>query len=294
MKKIYLIFYSLLFLAGNIFSQWQFSLGTTQSYSNNPFNSPYPTSSIISSIDLGIEKDFTSLSFGYYGSNYIFHDMPDRNYYWHQIGFWSETDSTMFGVYLEQRLNRNEYDFYNYTNYNTYYKRKFTFNGINLMGNAALSYTNYSELVDLNNILGAASISINKSFETKTTLLSGVNFNYKIYVTTDLNDSALNGDSLHSNSDYAFTSQLNYFLRIAQSLSESTGLALQFSKQNIIGGTAAYVRELDYFYGDESQFFDDPISYEGYSFYTQLTQILPLEFIVRLSYGYNYKEYPSH
>lgn len=290
----YTFFYILVLLTGNIYSQWHFSIGSTQAHSGNPFNSPIPTSTFISSIDFGIEKEFTSLNFGYYGNNFMFHDIPERNYYWHQFGLWSATDSTMFGIYLEQRLNNHDYSYFDYMNYNAYYKHKLTIGEFNFIGNAGISFTNYGELDDLDNVLGTGTIVVNKSFETKTTLLGGVNFNYKNYISTNLNDSILNGDSLHSNSNTAFTTQLNYFIRVAQSLFETTGLAVQFSKQNIIGGTAAYVRELDYFYGDESQFFDDPISFEGYSMYSQLTQIFPLDIILRLSYSYNYKDYPSH
>ena len=95
----------------------------------------------------------------------------------------------------------------------------------------------------MRNLLLSAGLSFNKSFETKTTFLGGVNFNYKNYISSDLNNTELIGDSLQSTSSNAFTSQLTSYLRIAQSLAESTGLAFQYTNQTIIGGTANFIRE---------------------------------------------------
>jgi hypothetical protein len=283
----------LLFLSIELTAQWNFSLSTSQSYSDNPFNSPLPVSTFVSSIDVGIERDFKSLSFGFYGDYTSFHDIPERNFYWYQVGSWSATESSIFGIYLEQRINSVEYELYDYSNYNTYYKQKFSLVGLNLLGNIALSYTNFNSLENLDNILGSVGFSLNKSFETKTTVIGGINFNYKNYVSTDLNSKELVGDSLHSSSDNAFTSQINSYVKIAQSIAESTGLAIQYSSQAITSGTANYIRELDYRYGDESQYFDDPISYQGDAVSVQLTQILPESIMLKLIYTYASKEYPS-
>ena len=157
-----------------------------------------------------------------------------------------------------------------------------------------VSLTDYEELDDLNNFWGNIGVLLNKSFETRTTLIGAINYNYKNYFSTDLNDNELTGDTLYSPSSNAFISQINYFGRIAQSLTEKTGLALQYSVKNILGGTASYVRELEYIYGDESQYFDDPVSYSS-AFYTiQLTQILPQDIMFRLMFSKGDKDYPSH
>lgn len=277
----------------SIIGQWNFSLSTAQKYNDNPFNSPLPVSTLISSLGFGIEKGIGSFGLGYYGNYNIFHEIETRNFYWHQVGLWKSTDSSMFGVYLEQRVNNPDYKYYNYINYNAYFKQRFQIEDINLFANAALSLTDYSDLNDLDNILGNIGIMVNKSFETKTTLIGGLNFNYKNYFGTNLNSGDLTGDSLASSSPSAFTSQFNFYGRIAQSITESTGLAIQYSNQNIIGGTASFIRELDYVYGDESQYFDDPISYEGYTLSAQLTQILPEEIVMRAILSISKKDYPS-
>ncbi|MCW8850701.1 MAG: hypothetical protein OQJ81_12035 [Melioribacteraceae bacterium] len=291
--RIKFTLFMILICLGTLSAQWRFSLATSQEYSNNPFSSPFPIASMVSSFNLGIEKDFSSLSLGYYGNYTNFANDDTRNFYWHQFGLWNLTDSTMYGFYAEQRVNTINYNYYNYSNLNAYYKRKFNFDGFTLLGNAAASYTDYSNLEDLRNILLNSGLMFNKSFETKTTLIGGVNFNYKNYVSSDLKSTELTGDSLESPSSNAFTSQLTSYLRIAQSLTESTGLALQYSNQTILGGTANFIRQIDYVYGDESQYFDDPISYQGNSLSAQLTQLFSETMFFKINFSYASKEYPS-
>lgn len=292
-KNNKLISFILLTFFSNIFGQLNYSLGTSQSYSTNPFHIPIAESSLISGFNFGIQSDFESVNFGYYGNYTHFNELSSRNYFWHQIGLSSATDTTILGLYLEQRLNTIDFEYYNYTNYNAYYKHRFNFSGTILSFGTKLSLTNYSFLNDLDNIYGSIGLALNKSFETKTTLIGGISYNYKNYFSTDLNSPDLVGDSLFSSSSSAYTSQLIFYARIAQSITETTGLAVHYSNQSIIGGTANFIRELDYIYGDESQYFDDPISYEGHSLSFQLTQILPEGIILRASYLDGFKEYPS-
>lgn len=291
-KKLYI--FALYFISQSLFGQLNFSLSTSQEYSDNPFHYPIPVSTLISSLDLGIEYKLNNLGFGYYGDYSIFHEINDRNFYWHQFGFWNSDENLIYGLFLEQRINNSNYEFYNLTNYNGYTKYKLPFNDLNCSINASLSYTNYSYLNDLDNLLGSAGIDFNRSFESKTTIMGGISYNYKNYFETDLNDPSIIGDSLEQSfSSSAFTSQFNFYGRIAQSILENTGLAVQYSQQNIIGGTAKYIRQLDYVYGDESQYFDDPISYESNSISAQLTQLFGDNFMLKGIFTYTKKEYPS-
>ncbi|MBK7105621.1 MAG: hypothetical protein IPH62_10095 [Ignavibacteriae bacterium] len=277
-----------------LFSQWNFRLATEQEYSDNPFHSPIPISTFISTLDFGLEYKHESLGIGYYGNYSMFHEIADRNYFWHQLGLWNSSDNLLYGLFLEQRINSVNYEFYNYSNYNAYAKYKFLFAEINGFVSASLSLTNYSYLDDLDNLLGSVRFGFNKSFETKTTIIGGVNYNYKNYFETNLNDPLLIGDSLEQSfSSSAFTSQIYMYGRVAQSVFENTGLAIQYSQQNIVGGTAKYIRQLDYIYGDESQYFDDPTSYEGNTITAQLTQLLGEGIIFKGIYSFLQKEYPS-
>jgi len=293
--KHILSFIALFFVSTVSFGQWNFSLSTTQEYNDNPFHNPTPISSIISSFNLGVEREIESFGIGYYGNYSTFSEFADRNYYWHQFGFWNATDKVMFGLYAEQRINQLEYEYFDYSNFNAYIKHKVNIGGINIYTQASFTLTKYSLLTDLDNWMGSLGIKLNHSFETKTTLIGGLVLNYKDYYSTNLDTTQTMGMGRFSYSEAstANTSQFNYYTRVAQSLSATTGFAIQYTSRNIIGGTAQTIRELEYAYGDESQYFDDPISYEGYTIYAQLTQILLAEIIFRAIYYYNSKEYPS-
>jgi len=291
-KLLFIILISLISIK-NTNGQLNFSLGTSQRYSNNPFSSPVPTATWISSIGFGVSKEIESFGLGYNGSYNLFLQAETRDYYWHQLGFWYSAENSRFGLSFEQRLNTIEYEYYNYTDLNANYKLRFQLEDINIFTNTSLSLTDYPYLNDLDNVLGNIGFMLNTSFETKTTLIGGLDYNYKNYFSTNLNSTDLTGDSLVASSSKAYTSQFNFYGRVAQSLTESTGLAIQYSNKNIIGGTANFVRELDYVYGDESQYFDDPISYEGYTISAQLTQLLPKEIILRSIFSYTTKKYPS-
>jgi hypothetical protein len=284
-----------MFLSTELFSQWNLSLSTAQEYSDNPFHNPTPISSYISSFNFGVEREIESFGIGYYGNYSTFNEFNIRNYYWHQFGFWNATENVMFGLYAEQRINQIEYEYFDYTNYNAYIKHKTNIESINIYTQGSFTLTKYSLLSDLDNWMGSLGVKLNKSFETKTTLIGGFTFNYKDYYSTNLDTTQTNGMGRLSSSESstAITSQLIYYVRAAQSLTASTGLAIQYTSRNIIGGTAQTIRELGYAYGDESQYFDDPISYEGFTLNAQLTQLLPADCILKASYFYNSKEYPS-
>jgi len=293
--SLYILIFSF-FSFRNTQGQLSLSVSTNQEYNSNPFSSPTPNESVISSYNLGIEYEPSSWGFGYYNNYSQFLSIPERNYYWHQLGTWFASDNSMLGIYYEQRINKENYSYYDYSSFDFYFKQKFSLSDFNLLFNASAAYTSYNELADLNNFLFVTSIRSSKSFETKTTLIGGAVFNHKTYSSAN---SILSGTfgrgrnaSIAQTEDRS-TTQFNIYGRIAQSLTSTTGLAIQYTNRNILSGLAKDVSSLGVTYGDESQFFDDPISYEGYTYQIQLTQILPFEATLRGSYFYNSKSYTS-
>lgn len=277
------------------FAQWDINISTLQEYNDNPFHSPTSAESFISTLNLSVQNSMKNMNIGYYGNYANFSESSKRNYYWHQLGVWNTTSNIMYGLNIEQRINGDDYSFYNYLNYSGYLKYKFNIKDIYIFGNSSLNVTDYSDLNDLDNLLGSFNITVNKSLKTKTTLVGGLDLKYKRYFNTEFSSlEEIEGNHISKiQSNTAYTTQLNFFGKIAQSLTPTTGLAIQYTSRSIVGGTAKTIRELEFAYGDESKYFDDPISYEGYTASIQLTQILPLEIILRGSYYYNNKEYPS-
>ena len=120
------LFIIILFLISSLSSaQWSFKLSTDQEYNDNPFRTQLSTKSFLSSIDLGLENDLESFSIGYYGSYLNFDVVPERNFYWHQLALWKNYENSGLGIYAEQRLNKDIYTYYDYTNIAAFYNQKF-------------------------------------------------------------------------------------------------------------------------------------------------------------------------
>jgi len=274
------------------FAQWNINLSTLQEYNDNPFHSPFAEESFISTLNLSVEKTISNVTIGYYGNYANFSESSKRNYYWHQLEVWNTNKNILYGINVEQRLNGTEFSFYNYQNYSAYLRYRVKIKDIFIFGNTYVNVTDYSDINDLDNLLGSVNFMANKSFKTKTTIMGGMDFKYKNYFNTEFN--SLKNDNIEIiGSNTAYTTQLNYFIKVAQSITPTTGMAVQYTDRNIVDGTAKTIRKLGFAYGDESKYFDDPISYEGSTTSIQLTQILPMEITLRASYFYNNKEYPS-
>lgn len=287
-------------LSSSMFAQWTFGLSTDQEYNSNPFRSPLATPSLISSFDFGLENEMNNFSIGYYGSYLNINAVTERNFYWHQFAIWKDFDNSSLGIYAEQRINRELYSYFNYTNVTTYYKQQFNLHEFYFSINPNISYTKYDNISILDNLKSGIGLSMNHGFETETTLIMGSSLNYKKYLNPSqsetisyLDESNILVTETFSDKNISSITQLLSYMRVAQSLAEETGIAAQFTNRSILNGFATSVKEINMVYGDEAEIFDDPINYEGNSFSVELTQILFENMTLKAGYYLNKKFYPS-
>ncbi len=287
----------ILLLSGNQNSKAQlaFSISTANGYNSNPFNLPVESSSYINSFNLGIEYNYKSFGVGYYTDYTLFQSISERNFFWHQVGGWYSTENTLWGVFAEQRINKSDYNYFDYSYFNTYLNYKGETNSIYYLLNSSISYTSYDELAELNNLLITFGLRASKSFETKTTLILGGTFNNKYYSNSEIltfNPRGRRMGGFYQTSGTSI-SQLILYGRIAQSVWKNFGVAAQYTYKNILSGTGKDLSNLNLAYNDESQIFDDPVSNEGYSLNFQITQILPYQIKLQGNYYFNSKLYPA-
>ncbi len=289
-----------LFSQNNSYSQFSFQLASQQEYNSNPFKSFIPQSSFISGYDFLTQYEFYNLGVLYNGSVVNFGNNTDRNFYWNLLGVWANFDSSAVSFSLEQRINRPVYSYYDYYELALNYEHQINLWGITAAIFPALTYTSYKNISILDNFKSSLAITLNKPFEWGTTIILGGSINHKIYTQpnkTDLiqivNDSNMVENVLIESQNASQITQLAVFARVAQSITPSTGLALQYTNKNILSGLASSVKSLNLTYGDESEIFDDPVNYEGNSFLVELTQILFDDLKLKLGYYNNSKLYPS-
>jgi len=227
-------------------------------------------------------------------------------------------DSTSWSFLAENRLNRPEYIIYDYltlragVNHNQLLK-DFLWR---LSGGVALN--NFFEIQDINNLIFNIYTSVQRSFFTRTSFIGTAALNYKYYLQEiPLADSVQtfiqSFNQLHQgggqgpghggpgegggyqvyvpSSEQRGLTQLLLTLRIAQALTSSTGLAVQYQTSINFNEDDRSVTGLIYGYSTESQIFDDPMGYESNMFGSELTQLLPYQMSVKAAGYYQQKNY---
>ncbi len=322
LKMISLISGILLFLIPPVYGQWYYSLSLEQEYNSNPFRVPEAEADQVSRFALGIQRDREAFSVQYYGNYLRFNQNSRRNFYWQQLYF-SGGDSTNWFLSADNRLNRSEYNLYDYSIF------KGGLNHAEQAGNylirlgGALSLNRYHQLDELNNFLFTGSASLNRSFRTRTSFIGAVSFNYKTYLNENFlqtvsadsspgispSVSLLNGPGggmgpgngggrmseryYSAATETASVAQLLLSLRAAQSVTTYTGVALQYYNRISLNEGDRSIAGIFYGYDTESQIFDDPMGYQGQSLGLEITRILPYHVSLKASAYRQQKNYIS-
>lgn len=299
-NKIFIAILFLTLVSSASYGQWSFGLSTEQEYNDNPFRSKIAEKALVSSFSGNAGYDFEFLKVGYAGSLISFDVLPERNFYWHQAAAWAEFESSSLGVSFEQRLNKDIYTYFDYNNFSLYYNQRFQLENFYITLAPYTSFTQYKNISILDNLQTSLSASVNRGFETGTTLILGGALNYKIYTSPTqsgtysyLDENNALVTETYKDKNISSLTQVLSFARAAQSITETTGLAAQFTNRSILSGFGAFVKDLNMIYGDESEMFDDPVNYEGNNLSVELTQILFEDFQIKAGYYLNKKNYPS-
>lgn len=317
----YLALFFLILVSKGV-GQFQFSVSTNQSYESNPFRFVNDEASWIADYNFNLQYDFDLFLISYQGGYSSFAQFSDRNFYQQQFAGFKRSDSYEMGFYFQNRINNQSYSFYDYATSSIYFNKRFNPEYLVVFINADAAYNNYNELQDLNHFLLSGLIKLQKSFETRSTIIAGLSLKYKYYLNTLAteqesasiqysilgNGYGQGGPGMrgrqypgmgYSDSLGVFISQipalsvgqLNWYVRLAQSVFDVTGFAVQYSQSILTDGNNRDLAGLTYNYADESQFFDDPMGYEQKTFGVEVTQILPAIIQLKAGYYYTHKDY---
>jgi hypothetical protein len=290
-------------------AQFQTYVYFNEAYESNPFLLPEAEKSWVATIEGGIQFNLSPISISYSGSFTSFSNFSERTFYWHQAALFSSFKKTNLGLYINQRFNRNDYTIYNYNTMTGYINFSNNIGTFYLYTSGNLIYNTYPELAQIDNIEVNGSLKVNKSFDSGTTFILGGGLFYKKYTSsysyTDTLQSGAGtgtGQGMNGGSQFALqsieipapsVSQFQYWIRIAQSITKSTGLAMQFRSRLNIEGATRTLPGLPFNYNQESEIFDDPMGYELQSLGFELTQILPAQIIFKASAYKGKKNYTA-
>jgi hypothetical protein len=308
MRYIKHIGFMLLIISSIVQAQSLTNFSINTAYDNNPFRLPESQESWVSNFNIGVQHNFSSFSVSYLGGYTHFDQITDRNFYWHQLALFGTNGATNWGLYADQRLNGDDYKLYNYTIYTAYLNHHTALLGLNLFLDGHFNINTYANLPEIDNFEVSSALRINKSFSTRTTLIAGGKILFKRYinsteaVTEVIEDGSGGGRGMqtgggsflvYSEIEAPSATQLLTYIRIAQSVTTSTGIAIQTQKQIMLSGSSRFVSGLSNGYSEESQLFDDPIGYESEGIGSEFTQLLMAGFYLKGAYYITQKRYET-
>ena len=290
----------LLSFASGALAQVNVNVAYEREYNSNPFRSVNPAPSWISVYDIGVSYMFENTAIGYFGLYDRFTNIQDRDFYWHQIAYWGAQDGASYGAMIEQRMNVSGYNTYNYNTGTAYLNYRYRNDTMSWLFSGSGDVSLYPALDDFDNFKLSTGLQVNKSLPSRTTLIGSIGLNYKRYFTEiesidSVQTGGMRGGQMTTVSSYTSPAitQLNWKARVAQSLTNTTGLAIQYQHRYLFDNTDRSLAELAYTATMETEIFDDPMSYEGFSIGGEITQLMPFGFTLKAAYYHFNKNYTS-
>ena len=287
------IFAIALFVVSTALGQFSTSLTVNTYADNNLFRTPNPIQDLLSNVNLSLSYQQPKTNTQFYDNiNLIaYKNTYDRNFLINSAGInknikLGEKSNSNFslGGNWTLRVNKDNYNYYNYSQLSGYANFQLLTDIILLKGGYSYRWRNYQNLPELSNRLHNAYFQLNKSFPSRTTVIVETGFGNKSFVGQDsfttINDIG-RGHGYHREgyiatntiSEIVSTSQAHIILRLTQSLHEKAGMYIQYRKQLSIDDETSYRNFDDYYQDDE--LFDDPFTYESDSYSSQLIIMLP-------------------
>lgn len=316
-----LILFLMTFWPQVTWGQFRTSVSLFSSYDDNPFRNSFQRPDYITTGVLSLEYIPNELSLRFFatGNLSMFKEFSDRRYFSNTVGisytkpFGEDEENALYaGTSYFMRFNRASYDYYDFSQFIGYVNLKYYLDyskGLMSRAGYRLRYRDYKNLEEFSYLEHYGFVQISKFFESKTTVLAELDLGNKNYVLTlgsmftapgSMNEGGMMGGwmngRMNQNTRYISysrpsTTQLIGILRVAQSLTQTTGLSLQYLRRWDVSERTRFLSggAVD-FQGDE-ELWDDPYGYQGNEYNITLTQHLPWEITARLSTDYLAKDY---
>lgn len=274
------------------YSQFNLYTGYEGIYDDNIFNNYLNTSDFINVFSLGAAYDFESeinnVQIYYEGNFADYQTNKTKSFNAHRIGlvethlFSEDLNPLNAGINYSFRNNRDDFTFYDYNQLSGYinYRHGITETDFILAG-YIFNRNDYPNFTVFSNNEHKAFLKWISSFQTRTSLMIGVEYNYKNYSEQyDFTDFANDASLLKLN------------LNISQSLAEFTGANVFFTyRKNLTDKSRYIVNDSLIFY--EEELFNDLYSYDGFETGIGLTQLIGSVFKLSLEAKFIRRNYTS-
>jgi len=310
-KIVLILFMSLGFLQ----AQFSKSLEISSYYDDNLFRSVQAEQDVLTDFMLGLsyQPEKSNIKFNYSGDFFLYQNNDLRDFSVHEIGLsyslpYSKNSNDMlyFGLDYTLRVNGDDYSYYDYDQLYAFASLHLDLDFMFLTTGYNYRHRSYSNLPELTNDRHYIFTRLNKSFESKTTIILEADLGQKsfsgqeIYSTTTMDDgsgwrggrnSSSKMTAVNSEDQQVRLNQAVLLARVSQSLHEKVGLYVQYRRQFSFTNETSYINA-DGYYQDE-ELFDDPFSYESEGYASQLTWVLPWTMKMQLAGALVSKDYIS-
>lgn len=296
-------------------AQLRTTIGIFSSYDDNAFRNYLGQADYLATSALSFEyqPEESNLTLFANGSVNLFKQYSDRRYFSNSLGLsynraYGEDNQNAWyaGASYYLRSNRQAYEYFNYTQLVGYLNVKHYLDySEGILGRAGyrFRYRNYGTLGEFSYVEHYVFVQASKFFETKTTVVTELSLGNKNYVfstartmnSTGMSGGMMGGGMMGRNVFMSYsspsTTQLLGIVRVAQGLTSTTGLSLQYLRRVDLSERTRFLTggNID-FQGDE-ELWDDPYGYQGNEYNATVTQLLPWDVSLRASVDYLDKQY---
>lgn len=268
MVKYSLIIFAALFLVSTrsqaVYGQWYFHGSAYTAYDSNPLGLNGTESSQITNVEVGADHTRRFFDIHYSGRYTAYSRLSSFDHFWHQAYVAVGSDTTALFIQAEQRLPTRD-NTYGYGRLGAVAMHRFALAGVSMMLQGRGQYMRFAELIQRNQWSLNALIRANRSFQTGSTIIAEVGSGYTAY--PNLKSQLLTARGQEA----PWIVQLNWGLRFAQSLTPTTGVALQY-RQQVLDASSLSPFVASYY--ASYAVLDDPSLYASRTLGIEFTQML--------------------
>ncbi|MBN1223569.1 MAG: hypothetical protein JXB23_09985 [Candidatus Aminicenantes bacterium] len=317
MKKTGIVFLIIIMLSP-LLSADTLSLSFVHNATDNLFQSSLAEADQVSGLTFSLDKDISGFSLFTSGTYSHIYENSQITYYNQDLGLdylfsLGDTTALYFSVLGSGTFYRSEYSDFNYTAFSVFSVLKSYLSQTSILkGNYSFVYRNYkASLFDYWS--HALLVSLDKYFETKTTIKAEVNWGYKYFI--------------HPNQEqvYSFEEGMPQFSRgkgkgkqtgpgmlppadsirtggegiqifsvsslLAQGLGSKIGLNFNIMRQWVLSGKNPFATVQEFYMVENPSY--DRFSWAGYEMGSQFTLLIPWMVELKTGYSYSEKRFPG-
>jgi hypothetical protein len=308
MKQWAVVIFSIV-LTGNVFAQFNLETNFSAMSDDNIDNNYLQTADRIALMSAKLSYDWehenggTKLS--YAGAFNFYSTITDRTFHYHTLELdynhaFGDDEATTFNANLAYgtRIDRQAYNAYDHQQVAaTAFLQHFFTETLMAKAEYTLREVLFDQLKSFNYYEHYVTASGSIYLDTKTTIILRSDLGIKVYISSNMDSTLHSGSGMglgrqSSSQPAPSVTQISGSLRIGQSILENTGVSLTLQYQTNIQKESRYLSS-EYGMLSDDAIFDDHYGYEGMQVNAMLTQILPFDARVRLTYNRQDKSYSS-